>query len=365
MIRTKGEILLGVLVLSLVLLVIFGYFGIGMAGAAQSNVVNENLKVKAYTSHSPIRINSDSDFTSENGIVSGSGTKDDPYIISGWDIDAHGAGTAIYIGNTTAYFVVKNCNLHNTSYHSSDYEEGSGIMLYNVINGIIIDDTIYDNYDNSIYLKSSSDNEILNNMLHSNSYDGIDLERASSNTITNNSIYHVQGEAIALWYSSQNTLSSNSIYNNSGDGVDLEYSSNNSMKYNILSNNSGYGVYIDTGSNDNLVYANSFYYNAYSGDTYNSWFIQAYDNGTDNHWNSSSGIGNYWYDWANNNDTNDQNNDGIVDWPYKLAGDVGAEDYYPLKTPYSSSVPEFSSGLFIIAIALIAILGLVRLRDRH
>ncbi len=365
MVGTKGNRIAKVLVLSFVLLMVLGYFSVGMAQASHSNAINENLKIKAYTSHSPIRINSNSDFTSDNGVVSGSGTKDDPYIISGWDIDAHGAGTAIYIGNTTAYFVVKNCNLHNTSYHSSDYEEGSGIMLYNVINGIIIDDTIYDNYDNSIYLDSSSDNEILDNIIHSNSYDGIDAEHSSSNTITNNSIYQVQGDAIALWYSSQNILNSNSIYNNSGSGIDLEYSSNNSMKYNIFSNNSGYGVYINTGSNNNLAYANSFYYNANSGDTYNSWFIQAYDNGTDNHWNSTDGVGNYWYDWANNNNTNDANNDGIVDWPYKLAGDVGAEDYYPLKTPYSSSVPEFSSGLWIIVIALVAMLGMARLHNKH
>ena len=42
------------------------------------------------------------------------------------------------------------------------------------------------------------------------------------------------------------------------------------------------------------------------------------------------GIGNYWYDWANNNNTNDNNHDGIVDWPYSIAGSAGAKDYSPL-----------------------------------
>ncbi len=103
------------------------------------------------------------------------------------------------------------------------------------------------------------------------------------------------------------------------------------------------------------------------GDTYNSWFVQAYDNGTDNHWNSTSGVGNYWHDWANNNDTNDQNGDGIVDWPYPIAGSAGAKDYYPLKTPSGGTIPEFSTGLWIVIIVLIvliAMLGVARMRNK-
>ncbi|MCU0853298.1 MAG: hypothetical protein MUC90_08625, partial [Thermoplasmata archaeon] len=38
--------------------------------------------------HSPILIDGNDSFTKENGVTRGEGTVDDPYVISGWDIDA-------------------------------------------------------------------------------------------------------------------------------------------------------------------------------------------------------------------------------------------------------------------------------------
>jgi len=42
--------------------------------------------VHAGSPHAPILITSDDGFTSDSGVVSGSGTSDNPYLISGWDI---------------------------------------------------------------------------------------------------------------------------------------------------------------------------------------------------------------------------------------------------------------------------------------
>ncbi|NIP67606.1 MAG: hypothetical protein GWN76_06265, partial [candidate division Zixibacteria bacterium] len=36
--------------------------------------------------HDPIYIDGNEDFTPENGVVSGSGTENDPYVIEGWVI---------------------------------------------------------------------------------------------------------------------------------------------------------------------------------------------------------------------------------------------------------------------------------------
>ena len=36
------------------------------------------------TPHNPIHISSNADFTVDNGVVGGSGTLNDPYIIEGW-----------------------------------------------------------------------------------------------------------------------------------------------------------------------------------------------------------------------------------------------------------------------------------------
>ena len=91
-----------------------------------------------------------------------------------------------------------------------------------------------------------------------------------------------------------------------------------------------------------------FYFNHGSNDSYNTSHVQAYDAGT-NYWNNDT-MGNYWYDWAKNNDTNDQNGDGIVDWPYKIDGGSN-QDEYPLAD--TSAIPELSWFLIVPLLALI------------
>ena len=67
--------------------------------------------------HAPIVIVGDANFTPANGVVSGSGTLSDPYIIEGWTIEASVAA-AIDIHDTRAHFVVRNINVFrsNASY---------------------------------------------------------------------------------------------------------------------------------------------------------------------------------------------------------------------------------------------------------
>ncbi|HDJ25985.1 MAG TPA: hypothetical protein ENF34_01550, partial [Candidatus Bathyarchaeota archaeon] len=68
----------------------------------------------AYTERGPIEIYGDEDFTSENGVVGGSGTPDDPYIIEGWEISAD-EQTGIFITETTKYFIIRNCHIYSTT----------------------------------------------------------------------------------------------------------------------------------------------------------------------------------------------------------------------------------------------------------
>ena len=91
--------------------------------------------VTAYSSHDPISISSDDDFTEENGVVGGSGTPDDPYIISGWEISTT-SGTAIEVGDTTASFVIRDIHITvNSGYDSIWIMDASGF----VIEGCMID----------------------------------------------------------------------------------------------------------------------------------------------------------------------------------------------------------------------------------
>ncbi|ADM27634.1 Nitrous oxidase accessory protein [Ignisphaera aggregans DSM 17230] len=157
-------------------------------------------KTSSLTPRKPIRIIGDKNFTQENGVVSGSGTADDPYIIEGWEINALGYDDGIYIANTRAYFIIRNCKIYWASW--------SGIHLENVTNGKI-----------------------------------------TNNTITNNSA------GINLWHSSNNIIEYNNIVDNSA-GIDLVYSSNNVVKYNNITNNY-YGVRL-LDSSSNVIVSNVF-----------------------------------------------------------------------------------------------------------
>ena len=130
---------------------------------------------------------------------------------------------------------------------------------------------------------------------------------------------------------------------------------------NLFVNNTNYGLFLSVGSY-NLIYNNSFYYNHGSNKTYNASCVQATDYGLNNSWNSTTGYGNYWLDWAENNDTNDQNDDGIVDWPYKIDGGAKAQDEKPLKEP-EILIPELGTVVWLLIATLGAVL-LVRYKKK-
>lgn len=94
------------------------------------------LALPQWVPHDPIYIYGDDDFTWENGVVGGSGTPEDPYIIEGWIIDTLNYDYGIYISNTTAHFVIRNCLVRYP-------QEKAGIFLSAVKNGVIEDCAIW------------------------------------------------------------------------------------------------------------------------------------------------------------------------------------------------------------------------------
>jgi len=86
----------------------------------------------------PIRITSNDAFTEENGVVRGSGTEDDPFRISGWEIDVPAGGEyGIRIRGTTAHFVIEGCRVSGAL-----VPEGAAILLEDVRNGEISSTTV-------------------------------------------------------------------------------------------------------------------------------------------------------------------------------------------------------------------------------
>ena len=217
-------------------------------------------------SHLPIRINSNSDFDEAHGVVNwaiGDGSVGSPWIIEGWDINGAGFGYCIYVGNTTDYFIIQDCYLHDAGdLFIWPYYYDTGLMLHSVKNGTIQNNKISINRY-GIILDVSQNNTISSNEASSNSYHGIWASSSNSNIINNNSA------SLNLWYgiylssSNNNTVTNNSATLSGGEGVYLT-----SSNYNMIVNNNAsyndYGIYLSS-SNDNNITSNIASLNAHSG----------------------------------------------------------------------------------------------------
>lgn len=135
----------------------------------------------------PIRIYNDSHFenVSADQGWAGNGNSSDPYVIDGLTIDAGDASSGIHIGNTTSYFILKNCNIFNTSDTQGSYYGASAITLYQVNNGVIKDNNC-SGHINGIRLRSSTDCIVDSNLIKDNSEQGILLEYSDHNLVKDN-----------------------------------------------------------------------------------------------------------------------------------------------------------------------------------
>lgn len=330
-----------------------------------------------YTKHGPISIVGNGGFTHANGVVGGTGTASDPYIIADWEITAHlaSAFVGISITDTDAHFIIRNCYVHggSTSWigiYLSDCANGilennncsddlngitldtsnnnntlikntcssnshDGITIGSGSNNALINNTCSSNDDDGIYLVYGSNNTLRNNICSSDGHHGISIDRSNNNALINNNCSSNDYDGIYLYSSSNNALDDNNCSSNHNDGISLSYLSNsNEIAWNEVSNNGGCGVNISSGSN-NRIFDNAFIGNNGATGTYNASHAQARDDGTHNLWNytyvySWDEPGNYWSDWTTPDVVSPQN---IVDYPYIIAGSAGAKDYYPL--PYN------------------------------
>ena len=251
-----------------------------------------NLKISELT-HEPINITSDSEFTSANGVIGGSGIEQDPYIIANWNIDAGGNRYGILIENTQKYFKIENCTVFNSGESSHPV-----IKLFNISNGFlfknncsnnntlnddifiertnntiiqdnhchgsyygitlihsynnIISDNIVNGIFNGIYLYQSSNNSIFRNFCHGNAFYGILLSSSGSNIIQGNKLIGNK-HGICLDWSANNNLVENNCSTNSYGIYIQRCSYNNKIKGNNIHNNSKYGIYLERGGTTNII----------------------------------------------------------------------------------------------------------------
>jgi parallel beta-helix repeat protein len=234
--------------------------------------------------------------------------------------------SGIYLGSSSS------CNLFQTL---TEWNQ-RGITLSNSNLNIISNSTSINNLNEGIYLYDSDANLIINSIMALN-HDGIVLDWYSvSNQLVNDYIGCNQEDGIVMInYANTNTVEFSTIDDNLRYGIMLSTNVNMIHKCNITWN-AEYGIFA-TGAT-NYIYNCNFLYNGGSNAIFNSSSIQAYDAGSNNIWYDSFDYGNYWLDWAENNNTNDLNPiDGVVDWPYQIDGAASKYDQYPLNEPWQDA----------------------------
>ncbi len=185
------------------------------------------------------------------GNCTGAGISISPYIISDRLIDAGGSGSGIIIQNSDVYFEIRNSTIWNTGSSGSD----AGILLIGVENGIIENNTLYDNR-HGVLLDNSDSNIILNNTILGSFNIGVYFYANSHyNTVAKNVIKN--GNRAVQSISSINPTNNITIYNNTmisnTYGMELK-GVNHTITDNIMKENL-YGIKI-TDSQDSKIFRN-------------------------------------------------------------------------------------------------------------
>ncbi|NPA75165.1 MAG: hypothetical protein GXO25_03670 [Euryarchaeota archaeon] len=238
-------------------LVILVLFSMGTAGFAHGHGEYKSIKPPTvlfngvrYIDHPPIRINNNSDFARLG--FPGNGTPENPYIISGLAINGSAGNDSIYIGNTTVYFVVENNYLYHAGFLSDPYYDGDGVSLYNVTNGIVRNNTLYNNEDD-VRLFSAQNIQVIHNI--NTGGIGIEINASKNNTIMDN-IVQKGGVGIGVWSGSEFNLVANNSCSANTVGMDIFLSGHNVFKDNTFINNYDDSIYVDE-SPHNVFYSNS------------------------------------------------------------------------------------------------------------
>ena len=170
---------------------------------------------------------------------------------------------------------------------------------------------------------------------------GLLIENSFNTTIVNNNM-DSNGIGILTENSSNATIKENEFFDNN-DGIFLDYTTDSVVEDNTISNGLMNGVFVKN-SFDNRIFDNTIFENdigirflensgecmIYNNILANNKNENAFDDGTDNHWNFTT-YGNHWSDYSGS---------GV----YTIPGSSGAIDYHPsmFNAPTLNSPPDLS-----------------------
>ncbi|UCH88502.1 MAG: right-handed parallel beta-helix repeat-containing protein, partial [Thermoplasmata archaeon] len=277
----------------------------------------------------PIEINSNAEFTAENGVTGGSGTKDDPYIIGAWNISGKYFGpciTCIKISNTDAHFIISNCNLNDSGMCSLG---SAGIHMINVTNGTIERSTFVDNM-NALWVWDCSNIVInKNEILNTEEYGGLMMVNSNNVTFIQNICSNT--DVSINFYDSKDNIIEHNIFEDNRILFSMYQSERNVIRYNHFLGCSEFAI---TYSENNTFHHNNFV------DINETNIFDPLHVIKNNQWDNGDGFGNYWseYDGLDNGESGRTAGDrvGDTDIPY-----LGLDDH-PLMNPVSE-IPEVAN----------------------
>lgn len=292
--------------------------------------ISENPFSFDWTPHAPIEIDSDEDFLSLG--FNGSGSEFDPYIIEGYNITTTELATsAIFIAETTSYFLIRNCYLESVFW---------GIYITDVAEDTVrIINTTCCYCIGGIQIIRSPGSTLINNTCSNNSR-GITLNDSPNSTLTNSVCNNNEG-GLVLDQSSSSTIAFNTFQNNFHYGIQMLDSDSCLISFNLFQKTLYYGLDLDGYSEGNLIHYNTFIENSWYRLTYSDSSSQANDNGKKNEWyETGSNEGNFWSDLGD-------------DCKYLIDGSARSKDLFPLNRAETCPNPYVGSTLAIVLPVLI------------
>jgi len=205
-----------------------------------------------WSSHVPIIIVNDADFATQAAAPgsgwTGSGTSADPYILSGFDIDAGGLPAAVSISNVlTTFFTISNVYAHGALPSGTvEVIDGAGFWFNNVQNGRVVN-SFADSNDIGILLRASTLNVVQSNDFTVNGVAGIYLLNSTSNTIGGSSPDQRNwcgNNYVGIWLelSDSNQVSGNDANGTDAAGISVLSSQSNTITNNVASDGLTNGI---------------------------------------------------------------------------------------------------------------------------
>lgn len=209
--------------------------------------MDNGLKVSGL--HAPIIIDGNADFASQASSESwpGNGMPGTPYVISDYVIITSPSNPAVYIYDTTVYFIIENVTVRDSTL-------GEGFKILNVTNGEFRNNIAINCSTGFSFLSSSSNNILSGNTAINNSGTGFSFYNSPNNNLINNTAKNIYGSGangFYFFYSPNNNLINNTARDCDTTGFKLDRSSNNILSNNTAATN-GEGFYI-LGSDNTLM----------------------------------------------------------------------------------------------------------------